>query len=119
MSMKVLIQQALKDLHLNKDFLNHRIDTATDGEEALAKFTQRAAGVTYALVLMDCQMPIMDGYTASKEIRKHATEQLLAQPRIVACSGNEDEGHFVKAWAAEMDEAVSKPASVEILKEIL
>ena len=90
MSMKVLIQQALKELNLDKDMLNHRIDTATDGEEALAKFTQREAGVTFALVLMDCQMPIMDGYTASKEIRKYATEQRLVQPWIVACSGNED-----------------------------
>lgn len=74
MSMKILIQQALKDLHLDKDLLNQRIDTATDGQEALAKFTQRDSAVTYALVLMDCQMPIMDGYTASREIRAHLAE---------------------------------------------
>ena len=68
---------------------------------------------------MDCQMPIMDGFTAAKEIRAFIDENGLPQPRIVACSGNEDEAHFEKVWASEMDEAVSKPAAVAVLKEIL
>jgi CheY-like chemotaxis protein len=69
----------------------------------------------YSLILMDCQMPVLDGYSACKEIRELFAFKKDDQPLIIACTGNEDSEHIRRAWSCGMDETVSKPASIEVI----
>ena len=97
------------------------IDQASDGKEALEMVESGLTRfkIEYSLILMDCQMPILDGYQATKEIRKNINRAGVRQPLIVACTGNEDERHIAKAWRCEMDEILQKPASIDSMKELL
>ena len=84
------------------------IDESSNGKEALDMVVNGLAHNTieYSLILMDCQMPILDGYQATKEIRENINRAGLKQPMVVACTGNEDESHVAKAWRSEMNEIV-------------
>lgn len=121
--MKVIIQQSLKRLGHPKELLNDLIDVATNGDMAMNKvieiYTSEEYKQQYSLIIMDCQMPQMDGYEATQEIRKFINRAKRQQPQIIACTGNVEESMIQKAWRSQMDEIVSKPASVEIVSEIL
>jgi signal transduction histidine kinase/DNA-binding response OmpR family regulator len=83
-------------------------EIVANGQEAL-QAVQRGG---YDIVLMDCQMPVMDGYAATREIR--AWEQTLAQPRripIVALTANALVGDADTCRAAGMDDHLAKPYS--------
>jgi CheY-like chemotaxis protein len=89
------------------------VDVVTGGEEAIAA-VRRAyrdpGGRSYDLVFMDCQMPDIDGYCATAEIRRH--EQEVAPGKripIVALTANAMEGDKDKCLAAGMDDYLSKP----------
>lgn len=60
----MLIQLSLQSLKLEKTALDFLLDEAFNGEEALQKVKslQIREGLTYGLILSDCQMPVMDGY---------------------------------------------------------
>ena len=73
----------------------------------------------YNLVVMDCQMPVKDGYVACCEIRELLRNGNYVQPYIAACTGNTEESQIQKTWDHLFDELVPKPASVELLKAIL
>ena len=97
------------------------IDTADDGTVAVEKIGTAPAG-TYDLILMDVQMPVMDGYQATRMIR--AMEDLAkATIPIVAMTANAFEEDRQKAAQAGMDGYVAKPIDVErlmvVLEEIL
>jgi len=66
------------------------IDTANDGKEALEKI--KLAFLTgkseYSLILMDCSMPVMDGYESSAAINKYLKNRSQQVPMIVACTGH-------------------------------
>lgn len=101
-SMKVIIQQSLKRLGHPKELLNDLIDVATNGDVALNKvielYTSEELKQQYSLIIMDCQMPQMDGYEATKEIRKFITRAKRQQPQIIACTGHVEESLVEKAW---------------------
>ncbi|MBF0610203.1 MAG: response regulator [Magnetococcales bacterium] len=78
------------------------VDTADHGEIALAK-TQSG---TYDVVLMDVQMPVMDGYTATVEIRKHHPPHKLP---IIAMTANAMTSDREKCLAAGMNDYIAKP----------
>ncbi len=86
--------------------------TAVNGEEALQKLQQESVDG----VLMDCQMPVMDGYSATRKIRQQPEFALLP---IIALSGNVVQGEQVKAIEAGMDDFVAKPIDVDELLEVL
>lgn len=78
------------------------VDTADNGQEALEKLQQH----TYDLVLMDMKMPVMDGVTATIEIRKN---KLLAGLPVVAMTANAQQQDRDLCLAAGMNDFVTKP----------
>ncbi len=93
--------------------MGYSVDVAANGIEALAALD----AATYNLVLMDCQMPGMDGFTAVGEIRKRES----GGPRlpVVAVTAHALHGDREKCIAAGMDDYVTKPIDVAELKRIL
>ena len=92
------------------------VDTAEDGTVAVEKMKNSKAG-DYDLVLMDVQMPIMDGYEATKIIRSLGTE--VSDIPILAMTANAFEEDRQEALAAGMNEHIAKPIDVEKLKDTL
>lgn len=91
------------------------LDTAEDGTIAVEKMRTAKPG-QYDLILMDIQMPIMDGYEATRQIRKLKNPETANIP-IVAMTANAFEEDRQKALEAGMNEHVSKPIDMERLLE--
>ncbi len=93
----------------------YEIDIAENGKVALEKFT---AG-DYHLVLMDMEMPVMDGYTATKEIRKWEKEEKKEATPILALTAHAFEEHHQKSIDAGCTDHISKPIKKKKLLEII
>jgi len=93
--------------------LGCRVDVVADGALAV----EAALRTQYALILMDCQMPNMDGYEASHEIRRK--ESWGRQTPIVALTAHAMQGDRQKALDAGMDDYLTKPASQDTLREVI
>ncbi len=89
-----------------------RLDTAVDGSEAL----ERAHEADYALILMDIQMPVMDGETAARAIR--ALPRHAGTP-IVALTANAFDESRRACLAAGMDDFLVKPIEPDLLFGLL
>ncbi|MDX2414523.1 MAG: response regulator, partial [Bacteroidales bacterium] len=90
------------------------IDTATTGKEALDKFGKSA----YDAILMDIQLPIMDGITAAAKIRELEQSTSIHTP-IIAITANAMIGDKEKCLSAGMDDYLSKPFQPSQLINIL
>ena len=91
-------------------------DLVVNGEEALTAVQKQR----YDLVLMDCQMPEMDGFSAALEIRKReAAGQYSERLPIVALTANALKGDRERCLEAGMDEYISKPVEGNQLKAVL
>lgn len=90
-------------------------ESAENGKEALDKMN---AG-QFAVVLMDCQMPIMDGYTATRKRREYEAEHGLPRLPIVAMTANAMLGDREKCLDAGMDDYMSKPLNRALLESTL
>ena len=93
------------------------VDTAENGAEALEKVSTSKPG-TYDLVLMDVQMPIMNGYEATKRIRK-LKDPAIANISILAMTANAFDEDRKKALESGMDGFLSKPIVIEELVQAL
>ena len=90
---------------------NARVDTAEHGREAVDKYLASPAGY-YDLILMDIQMPVMDGYEAVKRIRASGREDAPAV-RVIAMTANAFAEDIAKAHAAGMNGHLSKPIDIQ------
>lgn len=93
------------------------IDTARDGEEAVAKMKAAVPG-QYDIILMDIQMPHMDGYEATRQIRK-LTNAAVAGTPIIAMTANAFEEDRQNAYAVGMNEHLAKPLDLKALAKTL
>ena len=93
------------------------VDVANHGAEAIDMLVRNGAGF-YQLILMDISMPVMDGYTAAKEIRT-LDDVRLAQIPIVALSANVFDEDRIKAIHSGMNEHIAKPIDLEELYTIM
>ncbi len=90
---------------------------AENGQEAVQKFKESAPG-EFDIILMDMQMPVMDGCSASKEIRKLDRSDAKTIP-IFACTANTFKEDRDRALESGMNDFLSKPIDVNILLEKL
>ncbi|MFT5193304.1 MAG: PAS domain S-box-containing protein [Cellvibrionaceae bacterium] len=93
--------------------LGYRADLAVNGREAVEAVEQFA----YEVILMDVQMPEMDGIEATQQIRKRCSE--TKQPYIIAMTANAVTGDKERFLAAGMDAYVSKPVRLKVLADVL
>jgi CheY-like chemotaxis protein len=103
-----LINQKIVILSLRKMVKN--IDVAVNGKEALNKFGSNK----YDMVLMDIQMPVMDGIVATKKIRE-IEEGTGTYTPIIAITANALSGDKETCLAAGMNDYISKPFQIEVL----
>ena len=89
------------------------IDTAVDGQDAVDKFTAAAAG-TYKAILMDVQMPVLDGYGATKAIRRSAHPEAATIP-IIAVTADVFTDDVARVMACGMNDYMSKPIDFDKL----
>ena len=95
--------------------LDYESQLACSGKEAL----QMLAADSYDLVLMDCQMPDLDGYETTRRIREWELVESRARTRVVALTANALSGEAEKCLAAGMDHYLSKPLSIGQLRAAL
>jgi signal transduction histidine kinase/CheY-like chemotaxis protein len=95
----------------------YEVDVAANGEQALRKIE---SGIHYDLIFMDCQMPRMDGFEASKRIRDLERESIDAvHVPIVALTANAMQGDRERCLEAGMDDYIAKPVKKEALFEMI
>lgn len=93
----------------------HHVDQAVSGVDAL----KRLASARYDLVLMDCQMPEMDGYEAARQIRSGRLPGVDERVPIVALTAHAQASDRERCLAAGMDDYLSKPISPQQLEDTL
>jgi two-component system, sensor histidine kinase and response regulator len=98
-----LINQKVLKIILDK--AGYSYDIAEDGLQAVQKFKSG----TYKLVLMDCQMPNLDGLRASQIIRDYENENQRTRCPIVAMTANAMKGDKERCVTAGMDDFLAKP----------
>lgn len=104
-----LVNQRVAVLLLEK--LGLKPDLVTDGTEVLAAFSR----ASYDLVLMDVQMPVMDGLEATRRLRAMAIDQ----PTVIAMTASALDTDILAARRAGMDDFISKPVRLESLAKRL
>ena len=93
------------------------VDRVEDGIQCVHRIEQSPAG-TYDLILMDIQMPNMDGYKATQAIRRLADKEKSGIP-IIAMTANAFEEDRKKALEKGMNEHIAKPVDIEKMRKTL
>jgi len=92
-------------------------DVAGNGLEALAALMSSPDDAPYKLIIMDCQMPEMDGYEATREIRAGKTKEFYNEIPIIAMTANAMKGDKEKCLIAGMSDYATKPVDPDTLYE--
>ena len=101
-------------LGILKNF-GYRADVVSNGKDAVNAMEK----AHYDIVIMDCQMPEMDGYTATGEIRNLRSNVLNHSVPIIAMTAHAIKGDREKCLASGMDDYISKPIQPEKLLEVI
>jgi signal transduction histidine kinase/CheY-like chemotaxis protein/HPt (histidine-containing phosphotransfer) domain-containing protein len=112
----LLVEDNAVNLHVARKFLDHigqEVDTAENGAVAV----EMAAARDYDLILMDMQMPVMDGIEATSLIRAGTGKS--RNSLIVAMTANASDDDMKKCIEAGMDGFQSKPVSIEKLRRVI
>jgi two-component system, sensor histidine kinase RetS len=93
--------------------VGYSLEMTANGIDALAAY--RAAPERYDLILMDCEMPVMDGFEATRRIRAHEQREHLPRTPIVALTAHILDSHRLEGMAAGMDDYLAKPVQADTL----
>ncbi len=114
----------VEDIDVNREIalmvlseVGFQVDCAVNGEEAVEKIAASSPG-DYDAILMDIQMPVMDGYEATKNIRALENKKLAEIP-IIAMTANAFSEDVEKAKSVGMNDHISKPLDVPKMMETL
>ena len=108
---QMVAKSMLQDMGLDADI-------AGDGQEALRQLKENQFE-PYTLILMDCQMPVMDGYKATENIRMGEAGEIYKNIPIIAMTANAMQGDKEKCIRAGMSEYLSKPVDEDALRLML
>ena len=108
-----IVNQKITVRHLEK--LGYRADVVANGLEAV----EAVARIRYALVLMDCQMPELDGWEATAMIRKEEGARGSHRLPIIAITANAMPGDRERCRKAGMDDYLAKPVTLEEIRVVL
>lgn len=95
--------------------LGYRAEAVADGRQALAALAQQ----DYDLVLMDCCMPVMDGFAATAELRRRESADGSRRLPVIALTANVIKGFREQCLAAGMDDYLGKPFNSKQLGAVL
>lgn len=108
------LNQKLMKISLTR--YNYVVTVAVNGYEGVQCFKRQK----FDLILMDIMMPVMDGYEATSEIRKHETENTsIGRTPIIAFTANTINNDRAKCLKGGMDDILEKPFDVNKFREIL
>ncbi|MBQ6363204.1 MAG: response regulator [Lachnospiraceae bacterium] len=116
----LLAEDNFINLEIAKEILRStkaEIDTAENGQEAVACFSASSEGF-YSLILMDIQMPVMDGYEACRAIRRMDRKDAGTVP-ILAMTANTFAEDIARAKEAGMNGHIAKPVDINALMQAL
>ena len=108
------INQKVASVLLDK--AGYQFEIANNGKEAVDAVMK---GTRYYAILMDCMMPVMDGFTATEEIRRWETDNQLDRLPIIALTASVLDEDVEKCFEAGMDDYVAKPFKKEHLLDKL
>ncbi len=111
-----------EDNHINQKVasrmltkIGYRVDAVDNGKDAI----EALKTTDYKLVFMDCQMPVLDGYEATKQIRSPASGVENSHVPIIAMTANAMKGDRDKCIEAGMDDYMPKPVKIKELSKII
>lgn len=109
------VNQAVISGYLHK--MGHKTTVTKNGQEAVETFTQQQD--RFDLVFMDCEMPVLDGFSATKAIRLWENQNHLHPVPVVAFTSHAYAEQKEKCLAAGMDEHLAKPVTYQCLQELI
>ncbi|OUS32605.1 hypothetical protein A9Q99_00615 [Gammaproteobacteria bacterium 45_16_T64] len=95
--------------------LGYTGDVANDGLEAISMLENQVNLVPYDLVLMDCQMPVLDGYEATDRIRSLESSDQITNIPIIAMTANVMKSDQEKCFHAGMNDFIAKPIDPDVM----
>jgi two-component system, sensor histidine kinase and response regulator len=101
------------------DELGYRVEVADNGQHAIELLSNSPDDRLYDLIFMDCQMPILDGYATTRQIRSGTISNIDSNIPIVAMTANAMKGDREKCLASGMDDYISKPIDPDTILEKL
>ncbi len=107
------VNQLIIDAMLKQ--LGHEVTLAADGQRALDALAQS----DFDLVLMDCNMPEMDGLEATRRLRNGSAGALDANVPVIALTANAMDGDRETCLAAGMNDFLAKPVSIAALRQAI
>ena len=95
--------------------MGYTADVVSNGQVAIEQWLE----VPYALIVMDCDMPALDGWTAARKIRELEASHRRPHTPIIALTASAMSGDRDRCFGAGMDDYLAKPVSVEALRQVV